>query len=343
MTLLKPTFLPSTLQTFAGVRHMVAKTGVRQGVPGYADYRVTQRAAGADRSLDVAAGDAFVAPQAGNPGTRRGLYHTPNDGVVNAPSTANAGNPRVVRLFLKINDPAFDASSEPELLVRAGSSVAGATLDNAAGTTSRNAIVVPPVSMPLAEWLEGNGYTQILDAGLRDLRPWSRGEMTFPLGGLAAFTVYSDLNGDADEEWAVSFTGKLLQLGVLRNISLRPNRLAGANDYGYGLVDTSEGNVPTRLASADSGMVFAISPSTSDPTMNTRGTINTKSGRMRMLNWQGGGVIGSGGAWRVDSGISWLYDTAPILTSLQILLLPAAAGVVFASASYLTVRKPVRL
>jgi hypothetical protein len=78
------------------------KTILGEGVQGRTDLRVSQRGAGADMSVDIAAGAGFVRADTG---TRNGLVHITNDAVVNAVISANgSGNPRIDRIYALVTD-----------------------------------------------------------------------------------------------------------------------------------------------------------------------------------------------------------------------------------------------
>jgi hypothetical protein len=94
---------------------------------------VAQRAAGANMSVDIAAGEATVQ---GDLVTNQGLYYVYNDATVNLTgfAAANATNPRIDRITLKVDD-AFHggAGNTASFPIITGTATAGATLTNLTG------------------------------------------------------------------------------------------------------------------------------------------------------------------------------------------------------------------
>src|SRR4051794_11835598 len=112
---------------------MLDDTALQEGAVGATDLKAAQRAAGANMSVDVAAGQAWVQIDTG---TRNGLGHVVNDATANVAVTAsNATNPRVDQVVLQWNETAIPtgAGDVPTLRVLAGTATAGATLDNRTG------------------------------------------------------------------------------------------------------------------------------------------------------------------------------------------------------------------
>lgn len=171
MALLETMHIEGQDYTFQQLRHLFARAAalVQEGVFAAGDYTVAQRAAGANMSVDVAAGDAWVQ---GDTGTRNGLYLQTNDGVVNVPVTAaNGSNPRIDQVVLQINDSnVIGGSNTPELKVIAGTPTAGATLDNRLGAAS-----LGNDRVRLADVLVPTSSTTVTTANIRDRRPWCRG------------------------------------------------------------------------------------------------------------------------------------------------------------------------
>jgi hypothetical protein len=164
-----PEFLQTRTYSAQQLRHLFAKLGLQEGVYGATDLQVSQRAAGANMSVDVAAGDALVQ---GDDITRQGLYHVVNDGVVNVPISASHGAlPRLDQIILRVYDSTvLGVSDVPSLEVLAGTPTAGATLDNRSG-----AATLPNNAIRLADVLVGAGVAVIANSALRDRRPWVRG------------------------------------------------------------------------------------------------------------------------------------------------------------------------
>jgi len=149
------------------------------GVPSIADLVVSQRAAGANYSVDVSAGWASIRHTTLNPG---GLYGVYNDGVVNVanPNAANGSNPRIDLLSVQVKDvtDSGDASNTPLFVWTAGTATAGATLANLSGKPA-----APANSLSLAYVLIATGATSIVTANLLDVSLCPiRGVSTFANG-----------------------------------------------------------------------------------------------------------------------------------------------------------------
>jgi hypothetical protein len=181
MTLLTPEFLQDAAGTYSAQRlryqqEMFTPSG--EGVNGQADMRVSQRGAGVNMSVDIAAGDAIVR---GDSQTRPGPLPHHNDAVVNAAITANAsGNPRIDRVWLQLSD-ATDSGSGTDtsvFVVSPGTPTAAASLDNLNG-----AAAIPNNVLHLADVLVANGAASIADASIRSRRTFTK-PIIPPLAGL---------------------------------------------------------------------------------------------------------------------------------------------------------------
>ena len=87
MTLLTTELLGTKTYAAQTVRQMLAQGGggLQEGAVGATDFKVAQRGAGANMSVDVASGGAWVQ---GDDATRQGLYHQTNDATINVGVTA---------------------------------------------------------------------------------------------------------------------------------------------------------------------------------------------------------------------------------------------------------------
>ena len=164
-----PELLETQSYPFQRLRYMSEHLGLQEGVWGATDYKVVQRAAGANPSVDVGAGAAFIK---GDTGTRQGLYHQVNDATMNlVVGAAHATNPRIDQVILRIFDSTVSGGSDtPTLSVLAGTATGGATLDNRTG-----AAALPNDAIRLADILVPATDTTITDNQIRDRRPWARG------------------------------------------------------------------------------------------------------------------------------------------------------------------------
>jgi hypothetical protein len=173
VTLLIPELLTTKTYPFGRIRRTLESLGLQEGVYDAGDYKVTQRGAGANKSVDIDAGRGWVR---GDNTARQGNYHAENDAIVNRAVPDNtSGNPRVDQAILRIYDSSVIGGGldQAEVEILQGTPTAGATLDNAAGVTSRAAL--PLTAIRLGEWVTPTGFTSITNAIIRDRRPFARG------------------------------------------------------------------------------------------------------------------------------------------------------------------------
>lgn len=179
------------------LRRMVT-TMLGEGIVASGDFAVTQRAAGANMSVDVAAGQAYVK---GDTATDQGHYFVRSSAVVNVPITAaDASNPRIDRVVLEIKDDAHDLSGLNVARIRTidGTPTSGATLTNLNG-----AAAVPGNCMLLQNRLVPAGSTTATTANGQDRRtgvPIPGKEL---FGGVATLTA----NSSGPDAMSVSVIG----------------------------------------------------------------------------------------------------------------------------------------
>src|ERR1035437_9505974 len=84
---------------------------IRQGVVGTADLKVSQRGAGANMSVDVAAGVCWI--QGTSDLIKQGNYRCTNDAVSNLViSAADGAHPRLDVIYATVNDSSFSGVSQ---------------------------------------------------------------------------------------------------------------------------------------------------------------------------------------------------------------------------------------
>src|SRR3954465_3615681 len=121
---------------FQRMRQLLLDQGVQEGVVGATGLKVAQRGAGANQSVDVGAGFAWVQIDTG---TRNGMGHVTNDATANVDLTAaNGTNPRIDQIILRWNDSSIPTGSGnvPTLEVLTGTATSGATLANRTGAAA---------------------------------------------------------------------------------------------------------------------------------------------------------------------------------------------------------------
>lgn len=149
--------------------------GLQEGVYAAGDFMVTQRAAGANMSVDIAAGSGAFACVQGDTITGQGLYVVAphSSAAINETiSAAHATLPRVDQVILEVLDNQHDAggSNLARTRVLSGTATAGATLANRTGVAS-----LPSSALLLADVLVAAADTSIGNTEIRDRRKWARG------------------------------------------------------------------------------------------------------------------------------------------------------------------------
>lgn len=238
------------------------------GVAGFNDYRVIQRQAGANMSVDVGATGVGLMQAWVRGSTRegQGLYRVDNMDraaptttayvpQLNVAVSANAsGNPRLDQVVLEVLDQQHTgASSLARIRVVAGTATAGATLDNRAG-----AAVLPASSILLADILVANAAASILTASIRDRRQFPIPGVLPPgpgfAGDIEAMTPYLQPVQQAAFVSAAAYNN--LQSAVLCYL---PRRIVGATRirwaYRQQSVTALTGNVALAIFDASARRV----------------------------------------------------------------------------------------
>jgi hypothetical protein len=138
---------------------------IGEGTLGAGDLAVAQRAAGANMSVDIAAGAAWV--KGDDDVNAQPTYRVRNDATVNlAVSASDATKPRVDRIVARVRDSAFAGVSLAWTLeVVPGVATTGATLANLSG-----AAAVPNTTLLLANVLVPAASTTVVTANIDDKR-----------------------------------------------------------------------------------------------------------------------------------------------------------------------------
>jgi len=154
------------------VRRLAEDPSIGEGVTTYDSFRVSQRGAGANQSVDVNM-DQVVYVR-GDAVTLQGIYPVPpHSATINETVTAADGtNPRIDQVVLEILDNTHDASGSNLARTRviAGTPTGGATLDNRTG-----AAATPSSAMLLADVLVPAASSSVTNANIRDRRPFVQG------------------------------------------------------------------------------------------------------------------------------------------------------------------------
>jgi hypothetical protein len=167
--------------------------GLQEGVLAATSCEVTQRAAGANLSVDCAANVADTASGAaafiqGDSITAQGLYAAaPHTAAINLDvAAAHATNPRVDIVILELKDDQHDVGGLNVARVRiiSGTATGGATLDNRTG-----AAATPSSALLLADVLVPALDTTISNSQIRDRRKWALGAFCRVLRTSADYTT----------------------------------------------------------------------------------------------------------------------------------------------------------
>ncbi len=215
---------------------------LQAGVVGGNDFKVVQRGAGANMSVDVTMPAGGAALVRGTAVTGQGLYQvqTHNATVNEVVAAAHATLPRIDSVYLRIYDTLHDASglNRAEIVVVTGTATSGATLDNRTGAGAQ-----PGSSLRLADILVPAASTSVTQANIRDRRTWARGGR-----GRATHTGGMQIIGTADTlmnptmrlecsgaPLTMTLTGIVLNPGVASTLGFAPVQdgvlLLGANAF----------------------------------------------------------------------------------------------------------------
>lgn len=136
----------------------------RSGILGNASMAVSQRAAGANMSVDVAAGTVFIM---GTESSVQGGYYITNDAIVNlAVSAADGSNARKDLVIIRIEDDFYSGSNNQAVLeVVAGTPAGSPAEPNLALLGYKNYLVLAMIDVPAADTTISTG--QITDRRFR--------------------------------------------------------------------------------------------------------------------------------------------------------------------------------
>lgn len=149
-------------------RHITLDSFGDEGViqPANGGFAITQRGAGANMSVDVAAGSAVVQ---GDSSAIQGKYFAREVATVNVTvSAADGSNPRIDRVVIEIKDNDYDSSGLRVARIR---TIEGTPTSGANAATNTNGIAALPSScLEIARFTVGAGATTITNANIVDFR-----------------------------------------------------------------------------------------------------------------------------------------------------------------------------
>jgi hypothetical protein len=224
--------------------HIEARGDGPIGVAGYEDYRVMQRQAGANMSVDVGKTSPGLMQAWVRNGVNGPVYLVENydrtvPGIAFLPQInlvvgANAsGNPRIDSVILEVLDTLHDGYNTAQARVVAGTASAGATLDNRTG-----AAALPANAILLADILVANGAASILTANIRDRRPFAMQGVIPPVIAaldMVAFLPAPGLSVGQQTLWAGASGFDNRQSAALMYL---PRRIVGATRIRWRIVNS---------------------------------------------------------------------------------------------------------
>lgn len=255
----------------------IMNAGGGHGVIGNADLKVTQRGAGANMSVDVAAGYAFVS---GTSILAQGVYSFANDAVTNVSiTTANGSNPRIDLIVAQIRDNTADGGGSND-----------ARLIAVAGTPAASPVVpaVPAGCLVLAQVAVGTAVSSITNANITDKRTWAaaiggvhRCLATNRPTGVSLYPGLQIYEIDTDLEYTYN--------GTLAAFTARYNRLMGKDSETTASATSANATpVVTGLAvtiAAVSGRTYRI-----DSTHNLTMSSGTAPNYAQVLHYNGANI-----------------------------------------------------
>jgi hypothetical protein len=199
MALLSPMFMQNEDYTATEFRQLSTAI-MRGGVVNAADLKVTQRAAGTNMSVDVAAGVGVVE---GTDAVGQGLYVCPSTEVVNVtiPPAPSAGNSQITLIVQQVRDGDQNAGPNNDQVIVA---VSGDPASTPAEPT------IPASSLVLAKVTVASGTAAVTNAMIAERRTFARQlshstSTTLPLGRLGDVVVETNTNrirlGQSNGTW----------------------------------------------------------------------------------------------------------------------------------------------
>ena len=281
----RPQYLNANTNVYTAwdLRRMFDASPGGEGVAGYEDFRVMQRQAGANMSVDVGktAVGLMQAWVRGDARGGQGLYAVDNidrsaptaDTYVaqlNDTITSNAsGNPRLDQVVLEVLDQQHSgASNLAQVRVVAGTPTAAATLDNRNGAAS-----LPANCLLLADVLVSSGAASIVTADIRDRRAFCLPGTVPPLTtdvDMVAFLpggnrksetsggYYQHNSHDTMQSAALMFLPRRIVSATRIRWRYTHSGTANTGNYNIGIYDASGRQIVTTGAVAFTGALNTI-------------------------------------------------------------------------------------
>lgn len=317
MALKTPEYLQT--KTYSAVRdRLVLQHGgqIQAGVWDANDFKVVQRAAGANMQVDIGAGFALV--PANDPGNQ-GLYHVENDAAVLGAvtfSAAHATLPRIDQVYVQVDDTTSggDVDDIPQFGIATGTPTSGATLDNRTGAVS----TLPTGALRLADVLVGAGVTSITNANIRDRRPWARGahySAVETAGDYSATTTWTIFTAQIRLEC----TGLPLEIWA----SGEAQASGAAAGSWTGVLPFIDGAIPAEIGTTATAPILQFGGTYND---GAAGSIRNFMGRVVLTPAAGSHVFGIASASSPAAGIIRRAANKPFRWGVRELPLPNASN-----------------
>lgn len=167
---------------------------LREGPVSLDSYTVSQKAAGANMSVDIAASTGSGLIVQGDAITLQGRYYVPpHSAAINEViATADAANPRIDSVIVEVLDDTHDATGSNLVRTRVVTGTAIAAVTNEAPGASPAAL--PSSAILLAYVQVDAGATSITTAKCKDMRPKRRGKCNIATSESTSATSYAITN-----------------------------------------------------------------------------------------------------------------------------------------------------
>ena len=165
--------------------------GLNEAPLSMGSYVVSQRGAGANMSVDIAASTGLGLLVQGDGITAQGVYRVaPHSAVINETiAAADATNPRIDSVICEVKDSQIDASglNQAQTRVITGTPIAAVTLEAPGASPG----ALPNTAILLAYVLVPAGSSSVTTANIKDMRPKKRGKLNIATSESTSATSYA--------------------------------------------------------------------------------------------------------------------------------------------------------
>jgi hypothetical protein len=303
-----------------------------EGIIGPGDLAVSQRAAGANMSVDVADGATWVLGD--DDPARQPLYRCRNDAVVNlAIAAADATKPRVDRIVAHVYDAQFaGAQNKWALEVLQGVATAGATDVNLLGADAIGnnelelaRVVVPAaaasiVNANIVDYRSGAriGAGNLSGSGLTKLWDSVEAGVTLPTASISTPTLPQTF-----KHLVVEFTGRDSLAANTARLAMRMNGDATAGSYAVEGVEDSSSALSRYQLQSSAMQALGYPAATGGASTAGGGTIKifdyARSTFLKVATIHGGGLFLNTSGSCIVGIYSGFWDSPAAVTTLTFL------------------------